>query len=100
MGAASLQVVGEGHASLDGVLDFDSVPRVWPALSGLIAQQAQLEVSLAGVASSNSAALALLLEALEFAKSHGCALRFTHLPQGLADLAGLSNVSGLLDRLA
>ena len=96
MGGASLQAQQEGRASLSGVLDFASVPDVWPQLSQLIGQQAQLEVSLAAVTSSNSAALALLLEALQHAQASGCALRFTQLPQGLADLAGLSNVLELL----
>ena len=96
MGGASLQAGQDGHASLSGVLDFASVPDVWPALSRLIGQQARLEVSLADVASSNSAALALLLEALQHARSSGCDLRFTRLPQGLTDLADLSNVLELL----
>ena len=96
MGGASLHADRQGQASLSGVLDFASVPDVWPELSRLIGSQAQLEISLAGVASSNSAALALLLEALQQARASGCELRFTQLPQGLADLAGLSNVLELL----
>jgi phospholipid transport system transporter-binding protein len=96
MGGASLHAEHEGRAGIAGALDFATVPDVWPELARMIGSQPQLEVSLADVASSNSAALALLLEALQHARASGCDLRFTGLPQGLADLAGLSNVLELL----
>jgi phospholipid transport system transporter-binding protein len=97
MGEATLQSNGNGSLALAGVLDFSSVPAVWPQLQQQIAAGKALELSLSGVISANSAALAMLLEARHQAAEQGIGLRFTGLPQGLVDLATLSNADGLLE---
>jgi len=97
MAQASLSSGGDGKAQLAGVLDFSSVPQVWPDLKRLIEREPQLELSLAGVTSSNSAALALLLEAIQLAQSSQRSLVLQDVPADLADLAGLSNLAGVLD---
>lgn len=96
MGGAELRSDVAGSAGLIGKLDFDSVPRLWPELARLLAGAEHLELSLAGVSSANSAALALLLEAIELARQNGTRLQIVDLPDGLLDLAGLSNVRGIL----
>jgi len=96
MSEASLQASGDGRLEIAGTLDFSSVPGLWLQLQQQIASHDRLSVSLQGVASSNSAALALLLEAKDFAAARGCELGFSDLPQGLTDLAALSNALPLL----
>ena len=57
-----------------------------------------LEVDCRGVTVSDSAGLAVLLEWLGVAKRAGRSLRYTHMPQGLAALARISDVQELLER--
>ena len=88
---------GKGdRALLEGVLDFSTVPVLWPELRRLIEQQPRLELSLERVESSNSAALALLLEAAQLAGSCGHELRLRDVPADLEDLARLSNLEDVL----
>lgn len=96
MAAASLQLAAGGVAGLSGTLDFSSVPLLWPELARLIDESGTLELSLKDVDSANSAALALLLEGAEHAGRMGHTIRFSDMPQGLVDLANLSNVAELL----
>lgn len=97
MTQASLSSEGDGKAQLAGVLDFSSVPQIWPDLQRLIEREPQLELSLAGVTSSNSAALALLLEAVQLSHASQGKLVLRDIPTDLTDLAGLSNLAPLLD---
>ncbi len=48
------------------------------------------------MSASNSAALALLVEAVQEAGRAGHELRLSDIPAGLADLARLSNAEGLI----
>jgi len=57
-----------------------------------------LEVDCAGITSSDSAGLAVLLDWLAAARAKGRSLHFTHLPQGLAALGRISEVNELLER--
>ncbi len=83
-------------ADLAKRLDFSTVPEVWPRLAERIDQSQALQVSLAGVEQANSAALALLLEGLDHARSRGCQLRYQDIPQSLLELARMSDVEPLL----
>ena len=96
MSEAAVRQNGEGRLELSGELDFDSVPRLWPALRAHLGPGDPLSLSLAGVEQANSAALALLLEARERAQSCGRELRFEAVPDNLRELAELSGVRGLL----
>ena len=96
MSEASLKTAGVGRWEISGTLDFSTVPAIWPQLQQAIRAHEQLEISLQGVVSSNSAALALLLEAQDFAMAGGTSLHFSDLPRGMTDLAALSNALPLL----
>ncbi len=96
MAGASLQLGEDGRGVIEGVLDFASVPALWSALRPAILDGSLSELSLAGVSAGNSAALALLVEAVQAAEGAGHALRLRDIPAGLADLARLSNAEGLL----
>ena len=84
------------RSQLSGVLNFTTVPGVWPLLARRIRQSKRLVVSLAGVEKANSAALALLLEGLELARHSGCALEYSDMPQELLELARVSNVETII----
>jgi phospholipid transport system transporter-binding protein len=92
-------IVPGGHARLDveGVLDFDTVmPLVDESRRYFAGEHRRLEVDLRGVCRANSAGLALLLEWLELAQERGISLRFRNLPESLARLASITNLTGLL----
>ena len=96
MTAASLKAAGDGQWQLAGDLDFNSVPDVWDQLAPMVEQRHELSLSLHGVVRTNSAALALLVEALDHARRHGCRLQFHDLPADLLDLARMSRCDTLL----
>ena len=93
---ASLTAAGDGRWRLAGDLDFATVQGVWAQLAPLVEQRHELSLSLEGVGHTNSAALALLIEALDHARRHGCRLQFSDLPGDLLDLARMSRCDGLL----
>ena len=61
-----------------------------------MAQGGQLKLSLERVTHANSAALALLLQGLDLARSSDCELSYIRLPDTLVSLAEMSNVDALL----
>jgi phospholipid transport system transporter-binding protein len=81
-----------------GVLDFDTVPKIWPALDALLKEtgDSHLTLSLAGVSQANSAGLVMLLEARDLARQLNCRLDLVHVPQDLHDLAGVSQCEALI----
>jgi len=82
--------------TLRGVLDLSTVPVLWPEMAAQIRRNRQLVVSLAGVESASSAALALLLQGLDEAQQVGCKLHYEHIPEDLLALASVSNVHEFL----
>ncbi len=82
---------------LSGVLNLSTVPDLWREMATQIRSNKQLVVSLAGVESTSSAALALLLQGLEEAQKSGCELHYEHIPQDLQALAKVSNVLEILE---
>lgn len=87
--------------SVAGTLDFAGVSALAQRGRHLVRAAAQggvarVTIDLAGVEWANSAALALLLDWLELARSQGVELRYEQLPEGLVHLASLSNLVDLL----
>lgn len=81
---------------LSGELNLSTVPDLWPEMARKIRHSKRLVVSLAGVKTASSAALALLLQGLDEAQEVGCKLRYEHMPQNLQALARVSNVQKIL----
>ena len=96
MTRAVLSDAGNGRWRIEGELDFSTVPAVWDQLELLIEQRHELVLSLGGVQRTNSAALALLVEALDQARRHGCRLRLEEVPGDLVDLARMSRCEQFL----
>ncbi len=99
--AAFRLVPGAGKSlSAEGALNFASARRAWELGAQLLAQAAggALEIDCRDISASDSAGLAVLLAWLAVAKRSGLSLRYTHLPEGLASLARISEVEDLLAR--
>ena len=99
MSAPVLEPVRQDRWNLSGDLDFKSVPAAWKLLKPLLDKEKKVVLSLQGVAHANSAALAFLLEGLEYAQRSGCRLRYTALPDALRDLAEVSSLTPLINKV-
>ena len=96
MSGARLERLGPGRYALSGVVDFESVPRLWREGAALEADGGMAGVDLGGVERADSSALALLAEWLRQARARGWELRFEHLPDQLLRMARISGVAALL----
>lgn len=88
----------QGRYTIEGELNMQSVPAVSKQLVELISQLSNndLILDLSSVSRSDSAGVALLVEAMQLAKMADLKLSFSNLPPQMKDIAG---VSGLLDIL-
>lgn len=92
----SIEQTDSGVFSIRGELTFDTVSTLLDQSKKLFAGQTMTTVDLAQVTHANSAGLALLLEWLSQSKTSGTKIQFKHIPDALASIADLYNVSGLL----
>lgn len=95
---ASLVADGDSRWVISGTLDFTTVPWLWGELSGKL-QGGDWVLDLRPVTRSNSAGLALLLEAEMLTRQRGGRLRIEGLPAGLAQLGRVSGLGFLLDEM-
>ena len=100
MTEAHLTELGDGRWELSGRLDFNSVPRLWPALAAALKKGGNLTLSLSGVGHANSAGLVMLVEARDVARRVGCRLRMIDVPGELLDLARMSRCEELVSENA
>jgi phospholipid transport system transporter-binding protein len=92
---------GSGRLLAEGPLTFASARRARAAgldAIGAAPRDGALLIDCQGVTASDSAGLAVLLDWLAAARAQGRSLRLAHLPQGLAALGRISEVSELLER--
>lgn len=87
-----------GEYVIEGELNNQTVPAISQKLHTLLlnADGNKLTFDLALVSRSDSAGVALLVEAMQLAKTANLSLLFINLPQQMQDIAG---ISGLLDIL-
>ena len=93
---AAIETTGDGRASVVGSLNFVTVSALLPRGSDLIRGGQAAVTDLGGVADSDSAGLALLIEWLSVAHQAGRPLRYDNLPSQLHQLARLSEVEELI----
>ena len=91
---------GEGRFVLTGDLVFGNAARVLAEGEAAFGDRPRTEIDLAGVGRVDSAGLALLLEWAIAARAAGRVVSYRNLPAGAAALAGISDVSELLDPTA
>ncbi len=94
--AATFEVGAGGGVAIKGVLNFDTVGALLGPVSEAIRGGKAATVDLAGIAASDSAGLALLIEWLSVAKAAAHPLHYQHVPPQLQQLARLSEVEDLL----
>ena|SRR5665213_190197 len=100
-GQAAFVEVSSGRYRLEAPLTFATVTRLYhPGLERIAAAAAELEFDLQGVAASDSAGLALLIDWLAEARARERTLRYRQPPQDLLALARLSEVEPLIDPAA
>lgn len=96
MNGAALNRSSPGHWTLQGTLDFATVPTIWPSIAELIRSNATVSLSLEAIDKANSAGLAMLVEARDLARQTGCRLQLSEIPRDLLDLASISQCEGLV----
>ena len=94
---AALEKLGDGQFALSGDLVFESAPRLLVEGDAAFGALGRVDIDLARVSRIDSAGLALLLEWSVVAREAGRAVGYRNMPAGLAALAGISDVSGLLE---
>lgn len=97
--AATLTSDGNGRWSISGELDFVTVPGLWAQLAPQLGS-GDWVLDLSPVQRSNSAGLALLLEAEAATRSRGGRMRVEGLPEGLAQLGQMSGLRELLAKMS
>jgi len=96
--SAVITLKAKGQYAIEGELNMHSVPEISQQLVKLVPQVEgeTLTFDLSLISRSDSAGVALLVEAMQLAKAAHLSLNFSNLPQQMQDIAGLS---GLLDIL-
>jgi phospholipid transport system transporter-binding protein len=93
---AAFEVQQSNRARVVGALHFSTVSALLIAGVAAITDGRAAVIDLAGVTTSDSAGLALLIEWLSVAKAANQTLRFENIPSQLQQLARLSEVEELL----
>jgi len=89
-----------GRIRIDGDLTFATVPGLLGKARGLFEGSSTFVVDLQGVTQADSAGLALLLEWLKRCRRREQDLYFRNLPDSLVEIAGVSSLGGLFERLS
>ena len=98
MNEFDLKDLGEGRFSLSGDMTFDTAERILLASEEPFEQHTRIEVDLSGVANSDSAGLALLLEWITWANHTVREIRFLSTPERVHAIAKTTEVDHLLKR--
>jgi phospholipid transport system transporter-binding protein len=94
--AASFEVMDGDRSRVTGSLHFTTVSALLPVGAEAINGGRAAVIDLAGVTTSDSSGLALLIEWLSVAKAATRALKYENIPSQLQQLARLSEVEDLL----
>ena len=93
---AKLESLGAGRFRVSGTLDASTAREVLEQSESRFDQFNELEVDLGGVAESDSAGLALLIEWLRIARQGSKTIRFANVPAQIEALARISEVEDLI----
>ena len=93
---AKLDALGGGRFRLSGVLDATTAGDVLEQSEQRFAAAERLDVDLGGVAESDSAGLALLIEWVRCARKRQQEIRFQNVPAQINALAKISEVEDLI----
>jgi len=96
MGALGFEDAGKGRFRLSGVLGFDTVAEALAEGQALFGEHKRIELDLAGVETTDSAGLALLVEWAGWARREKRKLSFKNVPKQALALARISEVDKIL----
>lgn len=94
-GKASIKLDNE-RLLVSGDMNYITVVGLWDESLPLLARVKQLILDLSAVTTVNSAALALMLEWLKYAKREGKSILFQNLPTQLKSIAVVAGIDNLL----
>ena len=94
---ADISAAGDKRFRIDGVLDFDTVPRLMNQARQLLSSATSVQVDFAGVTSCNSAGLALLLELAREMKQRNKSIEFHNMPRQIRIFAEAYDVADELE---
>ena len=89
-------IVTNDHITLTGVINFSNVTTIYNESVSQLEKYTVWNFDFSNVKSSNSAALALMVEWLKLAKKSNKSIQFTHLPLDLLSIARASGMEKLL----
>lgn len=89
---------GGGKFSLNGRMTFGTAGQILRESEDLFEQHTRIEVSLAGVTASDSAALALMLEWITWANHTVREITFIDVPDKISAIAKVTEVDSLLTK--
>lgn len=89
---------GNGKFALSGQMTFGTAGKILKESEPQFEEHTQIEVDLAGVTHTDSAALALLLEWITWANHTVREIRFTDTPEKIEAIAKVTEVDALLRR--
>ena len=94
-GQAEITQQDNQQYSISGTVDLTTAPVLMRKATGLFkSSDKKINIDLSQVTSSNSAALALVLEMLKQARDHHIELRFEHLPETMLTIAKAYGIDG------
>jgi phospholipid transport system transporter-binding protein len=93
----ALATLGPGRFEVSGDLGFEDAARMLALGDAAFGGLKEAEIDLAKVGRVDSAGLALLLEWSVSARQSGRALNYRNIPPAISALAGISDVSELLE---
>lgn len=82
---------------VSGDLGFQTVMNVWTQSLPLMMQASELQFDLSNVISSDSSALALLLEWIKYAKRMQKNISFQYIPEQLNSIIAVAGIKNILD---
>ncbi len=94
---ADISVVDDKRFRIDGVLDFDTVPRLMNQARRLFSTADSIHVDFVGVTGCNSAGLALLLELAREMKQRNKSIEFHNMPRQIRIFAEAYDVADELE---
>lgn len=98
MSKYQLEDLGDGRFALSGEMSFDTAERILKDSEEPFEAHTQLQIDLSGVAMSDSAGLALLLEWVTWANHTVREIRFKGMPERVLAIAKTTEVEALLTR--
>jgi phospholipid transport system transporter-binding protein len=96
MAQATVTEDDKGRLAIAGELSFATVPHLWERWRSLSQGRQSLDVDLCAVQRSDSAGLALLVEALRRARQTGQSVRFFNIPDQMLTMARVSGLEDIL----